>query len=599
MKKFTYALLALFVACMALADDHIIQFVLNTTGKHVSFRTSEVVSITYDYHDQDSIDQAYRDSVRAAFVKDSLYQDSLYRDALMRDSIGRWHTVGYTIDSLPQYSIFTAALKLTGLYDSLNVYQVKEFTPPRDTRDRNWTELFYPVSSRNGFTLFAETDSVLRASGINSLDDLIGFSKAAYGQASQWYDYLREKGLAVSTGTDYTNKLNTLNMFMAYHILKSQMAADQLVYEHTENYATTWNYCNGAQPHDYFETMLPRTLMKVWLPDTAKNELFINRYVANNTLTDRAASMGSEAMHTLVSEGVKIVRPTEGGENPLTNVQAYNGYIHALQGILVYDKMVPQGVLHERMRFDFASMQPEMNNNGWRFMTYAEKGYRMAFPNDYFENIRVLRQDTRLRYNTKGSYNSYMSDAIIGWGQYDVAAKLPPLPAGTYEMRIPYVTMLYGGKVEYSIGPDPDDVDSIIPNTGEVVMRNFELIDTIDVSIYLDDPRIGLTDYLDEADLGLASDKKMRENGYMRGPFSYKDHPEFGEDGSIYNQRSSRRNPSIRRIMGRFEMKQSEDRWLRLRALTLDETDLNFILDYIEFVPVDVVDNKQYMEDWY
>lgn len=592
MKKLIYAALAVCVVCIAFADDHIIQFVLSN-GQHISFRTSEVKLIGYDYHNQDSIDKAYADSVRAEFVKDSLYQDSLRIDAMKKDSIGRLHTVGYMTDSIKGYTIFAAALKLTGLYDSLNVYEVHQFKQPADIYDlNNPYPLYCPTTSRNGFTLFAESDSVMNANGINSLNDLIAYANQVYGGAVEWYDYLAESNAKVSTGTDYANWQNALHMFVAYHILKSAMPVDQLVYERNGKWmgARVWNYCNDGQPYDYYETMLPHTLMKIWQPQplTVK-ALYINRYVANNTLTDEVASYGSAAMHEVLSQGVRIDRKPNGG------VQAYNGYIHSIQGMLVYDRQVPRGVLHERMRFNFASQLPEMSNNGWRFLTQTEasnlnsggSGVRLAFPNDYFEGIQMLNGTCNLRYNIKGAYNSYMSDALLVWGgkpDLDFAVKLPPLPSGLYEVRLSFSPMTYGSIVQFYFGDNPSD------NTWIPYGIPFDL------TIAKED--LGWTNYLEEEDLGIESDKKMRNMGYMRGPYSFKDHPEY-DDENGYNMRSGTRNASLRKILGNLNINQTDSKWLRIRNVTPEASDFRFTLDYIEFVPIDVVDNQQYMEDWY
>ena len=53
------------------------------------------------------------------------------------------------------------------------------------------------------------------------------------------------------------------------------------------------------------------------------------------------------------------------------------------------------------------------------------------------------------------------------------------------------------------------------------------------------------------------------------------------------------------RILGRMQFKQSREYWLRYKNVIADETDLKWVLDFIEFVPVSVVDNDQYSEDWY
>lgn len=641
MKKLIYAAIALLTVCMVFADDHIIQFVLNN-GEHVYFKTSQIKTIGYDYHDQDSIDQAYRDSLYREFVKDSLYKDSLYKDSLHREEVGRTQTLGIMLDSAGAYSIFVQALKLTGLFDTLNVVDVKESILPRnfDSSDFNGNLLYTPLRSRNGFTVFAESDSVMKLNGINTISDLVTFANKQYGNATSWYDYLNEKGLTVSTGTDYQSELNALNMFMRYHILKSKMAYTELVYTKTAKTINTWNFCNGGEPYDYYETMLPHTLMKIWQPIYTANtgtQLFINRYITRNTLTNQLPheiihngtedeslenrlGYGTDDFHQVVSEGVKITREDGYG---------FNGWYHPIGSILVYNQDVPKGVLHERMRMDFTTMLPEMMNNGLRNLTMNEiqalspSGYasRVAFAHDYFSNVKVYNANTRLRYNVRGAYNAWQSDCIIGWGYYDLAVKLPPLPTGNYEVRIAYSPMSSGGNVEYSVGNNPDDLNS------------FKEICTFDITIPKEDPRIGWTDYLDcdyisdstlvteggeswydyysfygfkERDLGLASDKKMRDNGYMRGPFGFKDHPENQTDmngfWSVYfNMRRGTRNALLRKILGNITVKQSEDNWLRVRSLTTNNADSRFQLDFIEFVPVDVLStgSTNVIEDWY
>ena len=200
------------------------------------------------------------------------------------------------------------------------------------------------------YTLFAEPNEVMAKKGINNLQDLIKYANSIYGSASDWYDYVREKGITISTGDDYTNRFNALNMFVAYHILYAGMPEDELVYERSSKWqkAQTWNFCNGGQPFDYYETMLPNTILKIWQPEPlmAKKTLYINRCIAMNTLTDEVGTMGSEAMHPLITgEGlnVKINRTSDKQANIPWNIQTFNGYIHSIQDMLVYDDHGAQG----------------------------------------------------------------------------------------------------------------------------------------------------------------------------------------------------------------------------------------------------------------
>jgi uncharacterized surface protein with fasciclin (FAS1) repeats len=90
-------------------------------------------------------------------------------------------SVAELVAANPRYSIFTAALKATGLYDSLNIL-------PTDNTD----------SASKWQTLLAESDSTLNAAGYTSLADL-------------------EKKYS-NTGNPL-NPLDSLHLFMDYHIL--------------------------------------------------------------------------------------------------------------------------------------------------------------------------------------------------------------------------------------------------------------------------------------------------------------------------------------------------------------------------------------------
>lgn len=327
-----------------------------------------------------------------------------------------------------EFSIFVAALKLTGIDAKIrNAKKNVEYPDPKDWdhTDTDGTQLFAPTECRVGYTVFAEPNDVFQKNGINSIDDLIAKSKEWYGNAANWYDYPSEKGISISTGDDYTNPFNTLNMFVAYHILYAGMPETQLVYEYTAG-NTYWNYVNGAQPYDYYETMLPNTLMKIWQPrgnskanNAAVKALFINRYQTFNTLTDEVGTMGSSGMHVVEREGVRINRTIDANGVP-TNIQAYNGYIHSLQSILLYDEKVPKGVLHERMRFDTMTFLPEFINNEFRFASISTvsgwngggSGSRIAFPLNYFDNVVSYSSGNCLRFNVIGAYNAWQSNTF-------------------------------------------------------------------------------------------------------------------------------------------------------------------------------------------
>lgn len=493
-----------------------------------------------------------------------------------------------TLKRLDGYSLFSEALQRTGLADSLKVASKNKEYTITDHADTNGNELYYPTECKLGFTIFAESDELLASKGITTFDQLVAYANNVYGGAASWYDYLGEVNATVSTGDDYTNRFNALNMFVAYHILPISMAQDQLVFENKSGVSPSvskWNYVNGGEPYDYYATMLPNTLIKIWEPSQVTKTLYINRYKTFNTLTDEVGTMGSDGMHTLVYKGVEIERQ---------DIMAYNGYIHPIKDILVYDQQVPNGVLHERMRFEATTFLPEFINNGFRYMSMTEvsnlngggSGARIAFPLDYFDDVVCYTSETTLRYNVKGDYRAYQADAFQGWGQYDLAVRLPHVPSGTYEFRIFYSPMAHGGMMQFYIG------------TSQNVQEMLALDIPLDVRIDEEDPRIGWTPFYEEDDLGVASDEAMRNRGYMRAPCSFRGHPDGTGDMQSNNCRGDG-TVTLRRILGRVQMKQSQDYWFRIKNVIPDETDLKWQLDFIELVPVDVVDNDMYSEDWY
>ncbi|MBR5918357.1 MAG: fasciclin domain-containing protein [Prevotella sp.] len=253
-----------------------------------------------------------------------------------------------------EYTLFTDALIATSLLDSLNEVERKGVIMP--TKYFKNPKVYTPNVCKLGFTVFAETDKVLKANGINSLDDLAAYAAKVYGDCAKkdggWYDYLRNKGIEVSTGTDYSNPYNTLNMFMRYHILAYSVPYGKFFY--TKAHAT------NAPVFEYMETMLPYTLMKVSRVNGVPR---INRWVTNNTLTDRVADVASENIAQVRREGILVKND---------NIQSLNGYIHPIDGMLVYDEDVPRGTLNERLRFDFLSLLPEMMSNGLRCKPAAE-----------------------------------------------------------------------------------------------------------------------------------------------------------------------------------------------------------------------------------
>ena len=488
------------------------------------------------------------------------------------------------------YSIFSKALQLTGLADSLLTYTKGEFEFKQLARE-NYSGILYPASGvgstaidecKVGYTLFAETDEVMQKNGINSIEDLIAFANKTYADAPEWYDYMNERHLTVSTGDDYTNRFNALNMFVAYHILYASMSVNQLVFE--KGSSTYWNYAPDADPYDYYETMLPHTILKVWEPASEGKKIFLNRYQTFNTLTNEVGSPGTN--HELILKGIQVDRNG--------SLQAGNAYIHSINGMLVYNADVPKKVLNERMRVNCTSLFPELINNKFRYYSTGDGNIpsnydtsRRGIPKKSFDNLILYNEEVCLAYCLHGAWRCYQSDQMQFWGRYDLAFKMPPVPTGLYELRVVYAPMSYGSFMQYYIGTS-SSLASMLP-----IGLPF------DATVAVEDPRVGLTDATQEDDQGIATDIAMHNRGYMRGPYSYCGHAENGWSDTNNARFEWGASMTVRYVLGRVQLEQGNENWLRIKSLNMDKSTNPVGLDFVEIVPVSVVDNQQYSEDWY
>lgn len=495
-----------------------------------------------------------------------------------------------------RFSIFYAALEATELYKILDDESEKDLTADAPSATSGY---YIPTDCAIQYTVFAETDEVFRENGIESVEDLYEYCVEAYGEcasgsssteSSGWYDYYRNNGIEVSTGTDFDSEYNVLNMFMRYHMLSYGVSASVLAM----NYNVSIGYGWKGDCWDYYETNLDKTLLKAWYVINDK-KTYLNRYQTNNTLTDVVEEIGNN--HTVVREGIEVLTDSV--------TEAINGYVYPIKDMLVYDYWVPKGVLNERIRVDALTFLGEVMSNGFRGMDVEEltvlnggtDATRVRFPTDYFDNVVVYNGnntqiDMNILLNNGNDYLLYKGDSFQGMGIFDFAIKLPPVPDGTYEIRINLDCMTHGTMLQYYLGTSSDVSDM------EAVDIPLDMRITADYS----DERlveIGCVDIEDETtnpdayeDRGIESDKTMRTHKYMRGPLSV-----CKEADATY---ISRFKPyQLRRILDTRQLKQ-EDYWMRLKTVLDDgNTERKFQLDYVEFVPVNVSSNDQYMEDMY
>lgn len=408
------------------------------------------------------------------------------------------------------FSLFSKALEMTNLVDSIKGIYDTSYEDPSPGVDRT-SVVGYSVAvlhtKKLGYTIFAETDDVLKASNINSIDQLIEFSKQYYGTQDL---------------NDYTSRNNPLNKFVSYHMFNRQMSTNALVYSgpNTSAYAMD-------QRHEYYESMLSKRLMEV----KAGNKI--------NTLKDGTYVGINEA---------------------LSNHDGVNGYVHALNNVLVYDENnMVNDVLNKRMRIDAYAIPPQLTNNNIRWNLDDIRTITPNFCGEYFQ----FNPACKIILWGSNSWDDHQADEISIRGWYDFTLRLPPVPPGTYEIRFGYNAVSWRGIAQLFI----DGQISGIP---------------VDLSRNGADPNVGWVPDSQTNDNGVENDKMMRNRGYMKGGNAI-----YNSGYSVTTRQSQN---DLRVIVGTFTFQNYDYHYFR--AKNVEREDGEFQLDYIEYVPVSFLDKE-------
>lgn len=440
-------------------------------------------------------------------------------------------------------SLWYSALVKTGLTDSLIKYKDESYVAPETfpTYDRHSEVTYCPDIRLYGYTAFVETDSIFALNGITNLDELIAYAKSVYDET-----YPEDAGLY---DDDFTHRKNPLNRFMAYHLLNRTAYYNKFV--------TSISLFAKYTPTDYFETMCPNTIMQVTTNTASTIGLRINRRV--------------QSAKNINIQGQKIIGTSDTNEEQI----AINGTFHYISDILTYNKDVRDVVLNTRMRMDAATMCPELMTNGMRTLIPAAGTYFL--PAGYLDNM-TYSEESYVYYKTPNlGFWCWQGDEYYAMGQYDFTLRLPPVPPGTYEVRLGYVAMGQRGIAQIYFGTE----DQFKINRLEPVGIPLNLTTTGT------DPKVGWIADTGDTETDNRNDRAMHNRGYMKGPDS--------NYSSTSNWIAREVNVMLRLIMTQRYLSE-EPHYVRFRSVTENLT-AEFMLDYIEFCPKSVYDNDTEKED--
>ena len=443
---------------------------------------------------------------------------------------------------------------------------------------------YVPQHRKYGFTLFAEPDrfweEILgkQASSI-TVDDVVDWVVA-----QGFYPEARNDG-------DYTKEQNVLNQFVTYHLLPMRIPNNKLVFHNNERgfrVGTGTSYTIPVMEH--YTTMGKPRLLKIYqsqettlaMMGQPHSGIYLNRFP---TLDDRREG----TYHETGCEPGRVGNLIHDHADNLSEFNTENGMIYPIEGVLAYSEEVRRGLGQSRIRFDAMSMFPEtMTNDIRQNSIISARTQNVAFPQDnvykYLENLSINELTRTFCYfGAWGlNWNNLQGDEIKGVGQYDITFKLPPVPRSTtYEIRYKVLANQDRGVCQIYFGTDPDN----LPIAGIPMDLTIGGKERYAATGAVPSISGWEMDELDE-DYNSEVDKKMRQNGFMKGPMYY-------WDGSIT---SRQQHWNVRRIIVRQPMDPNKQYYLRFKSC-IDSEQKEFYMDYLEYCPKEVYDNPNKPED--
>ena len=441
---------------------------------------------------------------------------------------------------------------------------------------------------RQGFTLFAETDEVFNKEwgvpmpvydeATQSITNWEAIKQVLNEQCGKIYSNLKPG--------DLTDKDNAVNIFVATHLLNSNM---QLANNSAVRHATEYGYTTGENINepstnytvnvwDYYRTAWPQESKLLKITQTPDGQFYLNRFSKyDNGLTGTYVETGT------LQEGI-LAHARNEVDNSVYNNVALDGSYHPIDNILSFNSDYASAMKSERVRMDFTTLLPEIASNNLR-------GKDAYFPTDYFSTLTNVSPDTEIQllYASKG-WVDYQGDELLVTGNYDFTLEVPAMPNdGSYELRMGYSVNEVRAKslltfiCEDEAGNQGTWGEPLVLDQSEPVMAN-DGIAQKDADLNYDETLCAENDYA------------LYKLGYMKAPAYFhkvgdSTSPARAELGRSYN------GGNMRRVLITSNMSPRKRYYIRFQSL--DNSGLAQLhLDFIEFVPrlVDVA-GEPYRED--
>ena len=470
-------------------------------------------------------------------------------------------------------SVMARLVEVCGLTDTLS--QVKDERYESLYRNNAFPKFHWnllnvdveaPEHRKYGFTLFAETDEFWERELHKDRKDITIQDVVDWVDAQGFYP-------EAAKNDKYKEVDNLLNQFVTYHLLPERIPVDKLALHYNEK---GYNYKVKNTPPTipvwtHYVTMGKRRLLRIW-ESLESGGPYLNRFPKLNNgrredYHERECSEENTGIRLNTDEGSGVIK-------------LINSMIYPIDKPLAYTEHVRNELAKVRLRYDAWELQPEAMNNDMRIMSYFMRYYFSSDPDkQYFDNLTVNSKETNLMLLNGRDQNwpNYQADEVLAEGLYDITITLPPVPKyGIYEIRMGVSTFSgTRGICQVYWGPRKD----------QLVAQGIP----VNMQLGGQDKMLGWERDTDDDDYNAEVDKKMRNNGFMKGP----EYIVASAGGRETNRLSA---TSTRRIIVREPMSPDVTYYLRFKTVQ-DYLEKQLFVDYLEWCPKEIYDNPETPED--
>ena len=451
--------------------------------------------------------------------------------------------------------IFNAALEATGLNGTLGAhidrsYDASKYSEFVYNSANGAVTAIVPFVKMKGYTLFVETDDVLKKYGVNNLQDLQALAKKIYDET-----YPEDAGLY---DTELTNPKNPLYRFVAYHIVTTDIHSyDRLtgrkvtLNEEIQNSEFTIR-TDRMNPIEWYRTLLPNTLVKCerltmsnWMGDNSN----LNNYYLNRRWDNDYQLRGAEV-----------------AQLDSTSSSVFNGRYFYVDNLVAFTTDVRDKVQNMLIRMDFSAVFPELTTLDIRQNGNDQigDGSDYWFPNGSVDGLKV--NSGTMIYRCPSGWRVTSQGDICGmYDDCDIEINLPPVP--------------FSGEWQVRLGFCSEETNAI----AQVYFDGVEQGNPIDFSQSLYELDVNINSKYSSMtyEEKVAEQKQLKEKGFYRGP--------YGLYSTVGQNEFIDRTYNCRRVLCQVYMDNTKEHTLRIKRVGENMAVYSILnLDYIELVPKNV-----------